>query len=254
MKNREEIKKGLNSLLYDNEKVIAVWEGGSVATGFADEYSDLDLAVVCEDDAVEEIFTLIEGHLENEYKIEDKFRLPEPAWHGFSQCYYKTSNVPEFYYFDVAVIKKSNPNKFTEKDRHGDSVVWFEKEKVIDPTPTPEDEVLAKAKKFFHVATDTFFLSEIELKKALARKNFTESFHQYYLIILRTLGILYNLKYRPCKVDFGLRYAYRDYPESEHKFLTDSLKVNSVEELQAKADKVLSKIDQLKKELYEVYN
>ncbi len=254
MRTREEIKAGLKELLHKNENIIAVWEGGSAATGFEDEYSDLDLAVVCEDDAVEEIFTMIDGHLESEYGIEDKFRLPEPAWHGFSQCYYKTGNVPKFFYFDIAVIKRSNPNKFTEKDRHGDSVVWFEKEKMIDPTPTPDGEVKAKGKKFYHIATDTFFLSEIELKKALARKNFTESFHQYYLIILRHLGILLNLKYRPCKADFGIRYAYRDYPESENKLLEDSLKVNSVNDIAERSGKVLSRISDLREELFIEWN
>ncbi|HXK49916.1 MAG TPA: nucleotidyltransferase domain-containing protein [Clostridiales bacterium] len=249
MKNRSEITEGLKSLLEKNDKVIAVWEGGSAATGFLDDHSDLDLAVVCEDDAVEDVFFEIESHLESVYGIEEKFRMPEPAWHGFSQCFYKTGNVPELFYFDIAVIKRSNPNKFTETDRHGEAVIWFEKEKMVVPSVTPEEEIISKGKKLFHMATDTLFLTEIELKKALARRNFTEAFHQYFLIIYRTLGILLNLKYRPCKSDFGLRYADRDYEKHDAEFLDGLFKVTSTEELREKSDKVLLRISELREEL-----
>ena len=254
MKTRNEIKEGLKTLLEKNNKVIAAWEGGSAATGFLDDHSDLDLAVVCEDESVEEVFVEIESYLGLEYGIEEKFRMPEPAWHGFSQCFYKTGNVPELFYFDIAVIKKSNPNKFTETDRHGEAVIWFEKEKMVIPSVTPEEEITAKGKKLYHMATDTLFLTEIELKKALARKNFTEAFHQYYLIIYRTLGILLNLKYRPCKSDFGLRYADRDYEKHDAEFLDGLFKVTSTEELREKSDKVLLRISELRKELESKWN
>jgi len=128
MKTREQVAEEIKSLLIKDKKVIAAWEGGSAATGFMDKYSDLDLAVVCEDDAVEAVYAKLEKLIEKNYGIERKYRVPEPAWHGFSQCFYKVGNVPELYYLDIAVIKRSIPDKFTEKDRHGDSVVWFEKE------------------------------------------------------------------------------------------------------------------------------
>ncbi len=249
MKNRSEITKDLNKLMYAEEKVIAVWEGGSVATGFADEYSDLDIVIVCEDDAVEEIFSLIESHLEKSYGIIKKYRVPEPAWHGFSQCFYKTGNVPGYFYFDVAVIRRSVPDKFTAKDRHGDPAVWFDKEKIIDTSPTPEEKVIEKGKEYFRHIFDSDFLMETELKKAIARKNFTEAFQSYIRVMNGCLGILLNLKYRPSRVDFGLRYAYRDFPEDEVKLLTDSYKINSIDDIEFKASKVLNRINELKSEL-----
>jgi hypothetical protein len=38
----------------------AMWEGGSVAFGRADAWSDLDLYVLAEDDAVEEVVVAVE--------------------------------------------------------------------------------------------------------------------------------------------------------------------------------------------------
>ena len=247
----EKINAKFKELLYNEKNVIAAWEGGSAATGFLDEYSDLDLAIVCEDDSVESIFKLLEDHIENNYGIIKKFRIPEPAWHGFSQCFYKIDKVPELYYLDIAVIKRSLPKKFTEKDRHGDSVIWFEKEKMIDPTPTPEKEVKAKGKKFYKMVTSSDFLSITELKKQLARGLYAEAFSQYNQLLMRNLGVMLNLKYRPCKVDFGTRYYYRDLPKEVFAKFERSLKNGSINELNNNVEIVLEWYEALKEELKE---
>lgn len=254
MKTREQVADELKKLLVKDRNIIAAWEGGSAATGFMDEFSDLDLAVVCEDEAVEKIFGKLEKFIEKNYGIERKYRVPEPAWHGFSQCFYKVGNVPELYYLDIAVIKRSIQDKFTESDRHGDAVVWFEKEKMIDPTPTSKEKVTEKGRKYFKFISDSDFLMITELKKAIARKNFTEAFPAYYRLIASNLGVLLNLKYRPCKVDFGIRYAYRDFPKKEVNLISDSFKVGSIDEIEAKSMKVIKRIEELKKELNQEWN
>ncbi|HAQ62423.1 TPA: hypothetical protein DCR49_10580 [Candidatus Delongbacteria bacterium] len=254
MKTREQVAEEIKSLLIKDKKVIAAWEGGSAATGFMDKYSDLDLYVVCEDDAVEAVYAKLEKLIEKNYGIERKYRVPEPAWHGCSQCFYKVGNVPELYYLDIAVIKRSIPDKFTEKDRHGDSVIWFEKEKMIDPTPTPKKKVIEKGKQLYRFIADSDFLMETELKKALARKNFTEAYPAYYRLVASNLGILLNLKYRPCKVDFGIRYAYRDFPKKEVDLIADSFRITSLEDIEKKSKKVLKRIEELKKELHKEWN
>jgi len=111
----------------NNNNILAAWEGGSAATGYLDEYSDLDLALITTDDTVENIFNLTEQFLENNYGISNKFRMPEPNWHGHSQCFYKLKQAPEFFYVDMLIEKESAENRFTETDRHGNSVIWFDK-------------------------------------------------------------------------------------------------------------------------------
>ncbi|MDA3885512.1 MAG: nucleotidyltransferase domain-containing protein [Candidatus Delongbacteria bacterium] len=249
MKVTEKINTEFKELLYNEKNVIAAWEGGSAATGFYDEYSDLDLAIVCEDDAVEDIFKLIESHIEKNYGIINKFRIPEPAWHGFSQCFYKIDNVPKLYYLDIAVIKRSVEDKFTAKDRHGNAVVWFEKEKMIDPTPTTEEEVKAKGKKFYKMVTGADWLSITELKKQLSRGYYAESISQYNQLVMRNLGVMLNLKYRPCKVDFGTRYYYRDLPKEVFAKFERLLKNGSINELKENSVKLLEWYGSLKKEL-----
>ncbi len=51
---------------------------------------------------------------------------------------------------------------------------------------------------------------------------------------VRNLGIMLNLKHRPCKVDFGLLYGYRDYSNEDYQMVEGLLKVNNLEELSQK--------------------
>jgi len=249
MKDREFIRKDMKDLLYQRNDVIAVWEGGSVATGFDDEYSDLDLGIICEDDSVETLYELVTEYLDKNYGIINKYRVPEPTWHGFSQCYYQTANVPELFYFDIAFIKRSVKEKFTESDRHGNSYVWFQKEEMLDSTPTSEEVFLQRGKMFYQKGTETFFLIDNAVLKYIKRNNFTEAFPAYYAFIARNLGIMLNLKHRPCKVDFGLLYGYRDYSTDDHKLIENLLKVNNLDELTQKYEIAKKRYLDLKEEL-----
>ncbi len=248
--SREDLAVKLKEFFYSKKDVIAVWESGSAATGYLDEYSDMDIAVICEDNAVEQLFRELDGFLEENFGIERRFRIPEPAWHCFSQCFYKIGDTPELFYLDIALIKRSIPDKFTDIDRHGKAVLWFEKEKMLDPEPTDKNEIRKRAQRLYWMATEADFITVAELKKAIMRGIYTESFMNYYQLI-RNLAVLLNLKYRTAKADFGLRYAFRDYPAEEYEFIENALKVSSLNDIQNKLDSVMDKFTLLKKQMGE---
>lgn len=249
MFTRAEVTAQLKAFLQPQDEIIAVWEAGSAATGFLDQVSDLDISIVCEDTAVEVIFQRLEKFLQTTFGIERSYRTPEPAWHGLSQTFYQIKQVPPLFYLDIGVIKRSIKDKLMEQDRHGQAVIWFQKELVYDNTPSSVETLLARGKKFYGLATQVDFLLILEVKKAIARDQWIQSFSNYYGFIVRNLAILLNLKFRPEKVDFGLRYAHRDYPKEIVQFIEESLKVNSVVELEIKFKQVLSQYEQLKDEL-----
>ena len=58
---REIFRQRIMNLFRDRDWMLGIWEGGSAATGFLDDLSDLDLGFVVEDERVEETFTLFEG-------------------------------------------------------------------------------------------------------------------------------------------------------------------------------------------------
>ncbi|MCK7484997.1 MAG: hypothetical protein MZU97_05190 [Bacillus subtilis] len=69
------------------------------------------------------------------------------------------------------------------------------------------------------------------MKKAIARNQFSEAFPAYYNFMMRNLIPLLNLKHRPAKVDFGIRYSHRDYPESDAHLVENALKACSIDVL-----------------------
>ncbi len=251
---RHKMDEGLKSILFREEKVIACWEGGSVATGFNDDYSDLDLAVVCEDDFVEEVFEIIENYLEKENAINNRFRMPEPTWHGHSQCFYLLKNSPLYYYIDLAVMKLSSKDKLTESDRHGIAKVWFDKKSIIDSSPLKEDALREKCLKFLeNLDKGPFWILEIEARKNCTRGNYVDAKTSYDAILNRHLAGLLNLKYRKSKYDFGFRYSKRDYPPDVFKTVCDLLFISEPSMLPKKLKRALGMIKKLRDEMNDEY-
>ena len=244
------IRAEIKQLLEADEKVITAWEGGSLATGYFDEYSDLDLAVISEDDAIDEIFAKVETYLKDNYGIKHKFRIPEPNWHGHSQCFYIIDNCPETFYVDFLIEKESAGNRFLESDRHGNAVVWFDKKGYIDGTPTPEEVIRKKCQDQLKMVKTYLPFTFKDVQKQIYRKNKIDAFALYISLVSRIV-LLMNIKYRPAKHDFGMRYLHRDFPPEEQQLIEKLLYVKSLEELQANLLEIIEIYAQLVSDLQE---
>ena len=209
---RAQFTADLKKVLRDIPWILAAWEGGSAATGRLDEYSDLDIQMICEDDRVEEAFVRIEDFLAR-HGIERRFRLPEPTWHGHSQCFYILEKAPPLFYLDLVVMAESSENNLLGESRHGVPVIWFDPKRLLDSGESGERGLAERAKKTFDIAVGYFDFACLEVRKQIARGSAVEAGYMYHSLIIRHLAPLLNLKYRPEKFDFGLRYAPHAYPE-----------------------------------------
>ena len=106
---------------------LAMFENGSAAWGREDEWSDTDLNLFVEDDRVEDAFAVIERTLVSLSPIEAKWRVPEPAWHGFSQCFYQLRDAGPYLFVDFSVLRRSHGFKLPEIEPHGFARVLFDK-------------------------------------------------------------------------------------------------------------------------------
>jgi hypothetical protein len=250
MKHREQVIKDLKPFFMDLNQVIAVWEAGSKATGFVDEYSDIDLYITVTEDGVEATFDSLNQFLDKKYGIVRKFRVPEPSWHGASQTFYQLSYGPSYFYLDVAVFKLSNPNKFMEKDRHGVADVWFEKQQVYDDTPTPQEVVLKKNKAFYQGIVASEFITMLEVEKAIHRNNYLDAYPFYYSFIARNVVGLLNIIYRPEKYDFGMRYIARTYSSEDQELIKNAFGVKTIDEIKHHYELLKNRYQQAKQQLH----
>jgi len=233
----KKIVREIKNLIIDNDNILTAWEGGSAATGFLDESSDLDLAVIVKDEYVEDMFALIDAFLIKYYSIDHKFRVPEPAWHSNSQAFYISDEFPEFFYLDFFVEKESSKQRFTESDRHGDAVVWFDKQSLLDNSPTSPDEINQKCRSAYQRFITYFPFMLKDVKKQVLRGNKIDAMAIFQALLQRYV-LLLNIKYRPAKYDFGLRYLYRDFPQAEVDEIEKMMMISNLEELTLAIKKV----------------
>lgn len=232
---KKKISEQLAKLLGENSSVLAVWEGGSAATGFEDDYSDLDLVIVSEDESVEEIFASLDEFFRENYGIRNRFRMPEPNWHGHAQCFYFLNYGPELFYLDIVVQKRSEGNRLLEPDRHGEAVIWFDRAEIVTAEPTSPEEIRAKNRTMYAYIKNSLDITVIEIQKQIQRHHLTDAMMFYQTLLTRHLGPALNLKYRPEKYDFGIRYAWRAYPPEVTQQLEELLFVKDLPDLKKKA-------------------
>lgn len=246
---REKMKTEILELLTPRPWVRAVWEGGSAATGFLDDFSDLDLVVAVDDEKVEDSFRLFEEYLERTYGINSGFRVPEPTWHGHSQSFYFIRSAPPLFYIDLLVEKLSSRDRLLEPERHGHARIWLVRNGILDIPARFSDELKEKRARYLDTLAGTLPLAVTEVRKQIARGLPIDAVSQYQRFVSARLAGLLNLKYRPAQFDFGIRYAERAYPPEVNRRLRELLYPSSFHDLSASLDKAVAWADELLEEL-----
>ena len=246
MYTREDLIKQLKPYLLNNPDITTIWEGGSAATNTVDAYSDLDLMIVTEKANIESLFIAIESFLNKHFGIDEKFRVPEPAWHGFSQCFYHLETTEPWVYIDLCILPTTIKDRFTAIDRHGEITAWKDTIQFIENIPTPQKDIKQKAKRFYQNATSGEFVLRLEIDKAVRRENYIDAYNFMYAYLMRHLIPLMNIEHRIEKVDFGMRYAKRDYSASDYTVIQSFFKASSINELEKVFKLILSRFESLK--------
>ncbi|MFQ4142923.1 nucleotidyltransferase domain-containing protein [Chlorogloeopsis sp. ULAP02] len=210
---RDTILQTIITALQPKDFALAFWQGGSAAHGYTDEWSDIDIEVIVEDNYVEETFKIVEAALQSISAISLKYRVPEPTWHGHSQCFYQLAGVSPFLVIDFAVMKRSSHNDFLDIERHGNPVIAFDKANLVVPMHLDTKEHFAKMKERFICLKTTFGFRQLFVQKEILRGHFAEAVTRYHNYTLNPLVELLGMVYRPYRYDFMLlKYFSRDFP------------------------------------------
>jgi hypothetical protein len=210
---REDVLSALVATLEPLEQVHAMWEGGAAGFDRVDQWSDLDLQMVVADDKVEETFERIEDTLLSLSKIELKYCLPEPTWHGHSQCFYRLKDASPFLMIDLAVMKEtSEADRFMESRIHGFHQVIFDKTGAVQDKPVNVDEHIKKIQGRLDTLKTMFDLFWILAPKEINRGNSIEAISFYMGYTLRPLVEVLRIKYCPLRFFYYTRYVHYDLP------------------------------------------
>lgn len=211
--NRDDIVAVVVKKLKQADYVHAAWEAGAASFGRVDEWSDIDLYVVCDDDHIENVITLIEQTLCSLGEIDLKFRVPEPTWHGNSQVFWRLKEASPFLFIDAAIMKKSSKEKFLQYSIHGEPLVHFDKAGLVKDDPMDIEKYFQEMKKRFERHKTTFQMFQALVLKELNRGNAMEALSYYLGYILRPLVEVLRMKCSPWHYRFFTTYVYYEMPE-----------------------------------------
>ncbi|MEM1418936.1 MAG: hypothetical protein AAGH15_28845 [Myxococcota bacterium] len=188
----------------------AAFLGGSEATGRVDQWSDVDVHVIVEDGNVKDAFRAAERALQARSEIIARLRMPEPTWHGHSQCFYRVRDASPFALVDLVVMRRSAPDFYLQVERHGRPRVLFDRDGLVMPSPLDRDRLAERQSAHLAKLRAQHALFGPLIEKAVHRGHGPEAMHFYFTFTLRPLVDVLRMRFCPDRWDFGLRYLDRD--------------------------------------------
>jgi predicted nucleotidyltransferase len=233
---RDKIVQTLTETLEPLDYVHAFYEGGAAAFKRIDEWSDIDLYLVVDDERVDETFLAVEKALKSLSPIKQKYKTPQLPWPGVFQAFYRLDNASEYLIIDLAVLKLSAPEKFLEPQIHGNAVFYFNKSKRTSCPRFDKGMFFEKLRGRLEVLQARFDMFNNFVQKEINRGNSLEAIDLYHTFTLGTLVEALRIKHNPLHYDFKMRYIHYELPPEVIEKLEHLYFVRNKEDLQEKYD------------------
>jgi hypothetical protein len=233
--HRADLMSTLVGALKDKEYALAMWEGGAAGFDRIDEWSDADVQVIVKDGFVEQAFEDVEGALAALTETDYRYRLPEPTWHGHSQCFYRFKETSPYLMLDLVFIQQgSEADRFMQFRTHGQPLIWFDKAGLVVEEPLDIDGMVEKIKAAVDSARMRYDLFWILTMKEVHRKNKIEAFAFYYNFAVMPLLEVLRIEHCPERYYYRTRYPQYDLPGEINERLTAFFFVRDLADLEAK--------------------
>ena len=139
-------------------------------------------------------------------------RLPEPTWHGHSQVFCRLANAPEHLVVDLVVLRRSVPERFLERERHGVPVVYFDRSGEIGAVSLDRGAFAAGVQRRLEALRQEFALFQGFVRAEVARGDAMAALGAYRAYTLRPLLEVVRLRHCPERYDYGPKYSRHDLP------------------------------------------
>jgi len=210
---REQVVSVISAALASAPFVRAAWLGGSSAFGRVDEWSDIDLNVIVEDDSVAATFELVEDALARIGGIDLVHEVPQPAWHGHAQKFYRLREASPFLLVDFVVQRRSAGNRFLEREVHGEPEILFDRDGLSAAGEVDADQLERRLRERRGSLPVLFDLFQVFVQKELNRGNDIEALTFYHAFTLRPLVEAARIRYTPWRASFHTRHIHYDLPD-----------------------------------------
>lgn len=216
---------------------LAVFEGGSAATGRLDAFSDIDLCIVVAELAqAEAMFGQVQAALQVLTPIEHQWTVDPVPFAHMAQRFYLLRDAPPYFAIDCAVLAPAGLAQFAEVERHGTPRVYFDPQGLVRSAPLDRPAHQARLARRRGQIAQSARIFALLARKELARGRPLEAlgFHQ---ALVRALVDLLGMRHRPERFDFGLRYVTSDFPAAAQALVADAAFVPDADALRERIDR-----------------
>lgn len=234
--SRENIIKKTCDAVESLAEVQAMWLGGSDAFQRSDELSDIDIQLLIHPGSQEVVFKAVEDALEEIAGIAAWQQVPEPAWHGHSQRFYRLRQASAFHVVDLFLLEEGKPPYWNEIEHHGEPVILFDKAGQVTTSHIDKYELLKKIQQRISQLDENIAIHAIMVDKEIRRGNELAAYHFYLRLILLPLVEVLRMRFSPFRYNWGLRYAYYDLPQSVYDKLVPLAYLGSMNGLNHKLE------------------
>jgi len=231
---RDIIVQTLIAVLKPLDYVYAFYEGGAAAFNRVDEWSDIDLYLVVDDDKVDEAFLAVEKALRSLSPIKQKFDVPQTGWPGVFQAFYRLEDASEYLIIDFVVLKLSSPDTFLEPEIHGNVVFHFNKSGKVKPPPLDKAALSRKVQERLKRLQARFDMFNNFVQKEINRGHQIEAIDLYHSLTLASLVEALRIKHNSVHYNFKMEYVHYELPFEVIKKLAHLYFVNDAKDLQEK--------------------
>lgn len=229
---REQVLEALRAALEPLDYVHAMWEGGAIAFGRLDEWSDIDVQFEVDDERIADGFAAVERALQTVSPIALQQRMPDTP--AYAQTFYRLRDASPYMLVDVALMRRSGSDKLLEPEIHGAAVFHFDKGLPPRPQPLDWDALQARLRDRLAVLRTTFEMFQVFTLKELNRGNPLDALIFYQAFTLRPLVEALRIRYQPARHGFYVRYAAYDLPADVVQRLEGLFFVTGVEDIRAR--------------------
>lgn len=250
---RSDILPPLLKALEQHSSVQASWQAGAAAFNRVDQWSDIDLAIIVDDNAHDEVIALTDSILADISPIELRHPVPATMWQGHKQVFYRLKDSSPFLMLDISFIASSAQDKMLCREIHGEPLVHFDKCGAIQFSPYDKEQEKAKIQERLPALARRFELYQVLVLKEIYRGNSIEALAFYHGFTLRPLVELLRSIYAPHHLDFHTRYIHYELPEAVLKRVESLFFVSNLADLQAKqqeAEQWCKEMEELAKNMW----
>jgi predicted nucleotidyltransferase len=194
--------------------VRCAWVGGSAATGSYDEWSDLDLDVLCAPGSATAVYERWLARARADFDVRDVWELPVATWPDGRQCFINLQDRPGLLLeptrlVDLHVSDLADHHSHLDVRRHGTPVVLHDPDSLIVLTEEDTSSAMAEA---VDQARQRRVTGEWLVNRAIARGHVVEAVDLYLRFALGAVVRFLRVEHCPWRHDFGLRYLREDLP------------------------------------------